>query len=434
MTLLAPETGRDSDTDNDGVLSFVNQAVFSPAGRRAIVVGLKANIIAGLARTGLPLTTQTTARAALAEVSLTEGGTAVDSFRHAFDDAGYVSAAVFSPEGHLIFVAMQGGQSVLAVDAYDLFSVASIDAVGEAPQGLALSPDGTVLYVQAFLSRAVRAYSVSDLSVEPRLIGEVVTVADEPLEPQVLEGKRIFYRSRDPRMSRTRYLSCASCHLDGESDGLIWDFTQRGEGLRNTVDLRGHGGRAPLHWSANFDEVQDFEHDIRGGQGGTGFLSDAVFFADGHDDPLGTPKAGLSAELDALAAYVQSLEAYGPAPALDADDVELGRRVFEDPSLGCTGCHTGPDLTDSAIAGGVPVLHDVGTIGPDSGQRLGAPLTGLDTPTLRGLWRTAPYLHDGSAASLEEVIGSRNIADQHGVTSTLTVFQRANLVLYLRSL
>ncbi len=60
-------------------------------------------------------------------------------------------------------------------------------------------------------------------------------------------------------------MSCASCHNDGGGDGRVWDLTGMGEGLRNTVSLRGKGGMAHgfLHWSANFDEVQDFEGQIR---------------------------------------------------------------------------------------------------------------------------------------------------------------------------
>ncbi len=82
----------------------------------------------------------------------------------------------------------------------------------------------------------------------------------------------------------------------------------------------------------------------------------------------------------------------------------------------------------------MPLLHDVGTLGPGSGQRLGLPLTGLDTPSLLGLWRTPPYLHDGSAPDLEAVLLERNPNDLHGVTSTLTAVERAALIAYLLSL
>ena len=57
-----------------------------------------------------------------------------------------------------------------------------------------------------------------------------------------------------------------------------------------------------------------------------------------------------------------------------------------------------------------------------------------DTPTLREIWRTAPYLHDGRAATLEEVIGVYNPGDKHGITSTLSPEQRGDLIEYLRSL
>ena len=67
-------------------------------------------------------------------------------------------------------------------------------------------------------------------------------------------------------------------------------------------------------------------------------------------------------------------------------------------------------------------------------QRLGLPLTGLDTPSLHGLWRTPPYLHDGSVPDLEAVIVGKNPNDLHGVTSTLTKAERAELIAYLLSL
>jgi len=435
---LPPQEGLDSDTDNSGVLSFIGQLVPTPDGRRAVMVGVKANVITGAFRTGEPLTAQTTARAALAEVLF--GGpadAATESFRHSFDDLGFASGAVFSPLGDRLYVCFQGAQTVSVIDGFDFFTVASIDDVGEAPQGLALSADGDLLFVQAFLSRSVRVYDVSTFEREPPLVAEISTVASEPLGPTVLEGKRIFFRSRDPRMSRTRYTSCASCHLDGEGDALVWDFTQRGEGLRNTISLRGRAGQGPFHWTANFDEVQDFEHDIRGGQGGTGFLPDDVFHAMGHDEPLGTPKAGLSPELDALAAYVASLDSFGVSPfrAIDSDEARArGERLFSDPAVGCVTCHAGPEYSDSALVAGEPRLHDVGTITPGSGGRLGGALAGLDTPTLRGLWRTAPYLHDGSASTLDEVIGARNPDDRHGRTSHLSEAERRDLLAFLRSL
>ena len=107
--------------------------------------------------------------------------------------------------------------------------------------------------------------------------------------------------------------------------------------------------------------------------------------------------------MDALAAYVSSLTSVPLSPYRNTDgsltaEGELGKQVFA--NAGCGDCHGGAEFTDSALG----VLHDVGTIGSDSGSRLGQPLTGFDTPTLKGVWATAPYLHDGSAPTLARAI------------------------------
>ena len=151
-----------------------------------------------------------------------------------------------------------------------------------------------------------------------------------------------------------------------------WDFSDRGEGLRNTPSLLGRGGLAqgPLHWSANFDELQDFEGDIRAHFGGAGLMSDEDF-AD-HAAPLGPPKAGLSPELDALATYLTSLTTPMRSPHRQANGAlseaaKRGRALFESPSLGCVSCHSGEQFSDSGWKSpAVPVLHDVGTLSESS--------------------------------------------------------------------
>ena len=186
-----------------------------------------------------------------------------------------------------------------------------------------------------------------------------------------------------------------------------------------------------MHWTANFDEIQDFENDIRGAFGGDGFMTNALFHSGTRGIPLGQPKAGLSQELDDLAAYVSSLTSFGRSPhrdavgALTAKGV-MGKAIFA--RLHCARCHTGPDFTDS-ITGHI---HNVGTIlAPSSGRALSGPLLGLDTPTLKGLWTTAPHLHDGSAATLMDVLTTKNQLGLHSGTLSLTKRQRRQLVAYL---
>ncbi len=193
--------------------------------------------------------------------------------------------------------------------------------------------------------------------------------------------------------------------------------------------------QAPFHWSGNFDELHDFENDIRLHFDGTGLMEDADFEATA--EPFGEPKAGRSESLDALVAYMRTLDAPLPSPHRDPDGsltaaAERGQSVFG--SAGCPTCHAAPSYTDSALVDGEPVLHDVGTITEASGGRLGGPLDGLDTPTLRGLWHHARYLHDGSAETLEAVLTTRNPSDAHGVTSGLSAAEVADLVAFLRQL
>jgi mono/diheme cytochrome c family protein len=229
------------------------------------------------------------------------------------------------------------------------------------------------------------------------------SVSSEKLTPQVLQGKQLFYEARDTRLSRDAYMSCASCHNDGASDGRTWDLRSLGEGLRNTPSLRGRASaQGRLHWSGNFDEGQDFEMQIRNLAGGTGLLPDSLLNAGTRSQPLGDPKAGLSADLDALAAYLKSLDSFAASPlraaggALTAQAV-AGRSVF---ASQCLSCHGGSSFTSSATS----PLQDVGTLKASSGTRLGGTLTGIDVPTLRDVWATAPYLHDGSAPTIESAI------------------------------
>ena len=155
----------------------------------------------------------------------------------------------------------------------------------------------------------------------------------------------------------------------------------------------------------------------------------------GKYDPFSKPAAGVSKELDGLAAYFSTFDKVPRSPFRNPDgsftkDARLGRKIFE--RAGCPTCHTGPDFTDSTLDPN-GALHNVGTILPTSGSRLGGPLTGIDTPTLKGVWQTAPYLHDGRAKTLLEVF-SKYTKDQMGKTSDLTPAELGRLARYLQEL
>ena len=399
-----------SEHTGPGVPNYVGPAVVSPDGTAAWVPSKQDNILAGALRGGQGMTFDQTVRAISSRIDLATG---LEDFvmRVDHDNASVASHAAFGPFGIHLFTALEGNREVAVTDVFSGVEILRFD-VGRAPQGLAVSADGTRLYVQNFMDRSVSVHDVSGLlhsgSIEALPIATVPTVTSEALAPDVLLGKQFFYDSRDDRLAALDYMSCASCHSEGGEDGRIWDFTGIGEGLRNTISLEGRAGVAhgALHWSANFDEVQDFEAQIRSFAGGTGLMSNADFTTGTRSEPLGDPKAGVSADLDALAAYLTSLNEIPASPYRPMDGslspaAQAGAVLFE--SEGCVSCHTLPNLTDSSDGSG---LHDVGTMTAASGQRLGGPLTGIDAPTLLGAWATAPYLHDGSASTLQGAIAA----------------------------
>jgi mono/diheme cytochrome c family protein len=283
------------------------------------------------------------------------------------------------------------------------------------------------------MDRSISVHSVGAIidgaETVPSIAATLNCVTTDKLSAQVLNGKQLFYDAKDTRLALEQYISCAACHNDGGQDGRIWDFTQFGEGLRNTATLRGKAGlgHGPLHWSGNFDEVQDFEGQLRNFAGGLGLMTDTAFHTGTRSEPLGDPKAGTSADLDALAAYLTSLSAYDPSPNRNPDGTltsagVAGRAVFLAKS--CAQCHSGATYTDSALNN----FHDIGTIKqPSSGGRLGGTLTGLDTPTVRSVWNTAPYLHDGSATTLAAAVTAHQ-----GIS--LTSGELADLTAYLQQL
>ncbi len=417
---LPVHPGPDSDTIAGGVPTLIQQLALSPDGQTLYVPALQANVGRGLLGSGEPLTFESTVRAALGVVDV-DAATEDWSIRKQLDNQDRVVAVAPSPNGNYLAIAHPGTQTIQILDAFTLDAVGSIHDAGNGITGLLWQTDR--LFVNASLDRALRIYELGAPGEVAVLAWTVPLVTDEPLAADVLAGKKLFAASGDPRIAKDGYIACASCHPDGENDGLTWDFTSRGEGLRNTTSLLGRAGTGMgfLHWSANFDEVQDFENDIRNAFGGTGLLTDADWAE--TSDTLGAAKSGRSEDLDALAAYVTSL-ATPPASPWAADATETSA-AFD--AL-CASCHPAPLYTDSTLA--ELRLHDVGTLRDTSGDRLGAALVGLDTPTLLGAWATPPYLHDGSAATLEDAIRAHGTPDLDGAgldaatVSALTTFVR----------
>jgi YVTN family beta-propeller protein len=427
--LLAHSDAPDFENQGRGVPNYLGAAVISPDGTQAWVPSKQDNIARGTARDGFNLNFQNTVRAISSRIALDTSSEDLGA-RIDHDNSSVASAVAYDPRGVYMFVALETSREVAVVDAHGQWEIFKFD-VGRAPQGITLSANGLTLYVNNFMDRTVSVFNLTNLinkgATDVPLIGTMSAVATERLSAQVLKGKQLFYDARDPRLARDRYMSCASCHNDGGEDGRVWDITGMGEGLRNTISLRGRANaQGFLHWSGNFDEVQDFEGQIRTLAGGTGLMSDAAFNTGTRSHPLGLAKAGVSADLDALAAYVGSLSTFANSPYRSSSgtltsQAVAGRLVFE--SSNCASCHGGMKFTTSGAA----TLFNIGTLKPSSGQRLGGVLSGIDPPTLRDVWATAPYLHDGSAATLANAVSAHS-----GVSLNAT--NMTNLVAYLQQI
>jgi mono/diheme cytochrome c family protein len=424
---LHRDRGRDGSSSGRGVPNYVSGIAISPDGQYAHFTAIKSNTQRGTyfdlgEDTNDPLDPDNSVRAMVGRVSLSTNNEPnvanPDSYRIDIDNSESPTAIEFTPRGDYFFVALQGNNNIATFDDLLVRTAPRSLAVkttkgrfptGLAPQGLVFDPATNRLFSADFMGRSVTVHDLDGfLSFGDRETGRVVvpTVDTDKLAANVLLGKRIFYQAADtsglstlPTMSLEGYISCASCHVDGQHDGMTWDFTNRGEGFRNTTDLRGRAGmeHGNVHWSGNFDEIQDFVLDVTNEFGGSGLLPPGQT----PNPPLGAPNAGRSAELDALAAYVTSLgqESLPRSPHRNPDGTRTagavaGEAVFA--AQNCASCHAGNHYTDS-------ISRDVGTLRTSSGQRLNAPLTGIDTPTLLGLWATAPYFHDGSAKTLDEV-------------------------------
>lgn len=342
--------------------------------------------------------------------------------------SNFPRALAINQTGNEVYIVLAGADSIMGIDIRNVAKPKLLGfwAVGKNPRGIALNRAGTHAYVMNYLSRDVTVLDLTDLVRRPALAH--IPVVTETLDAQMLQGKILFNKANDPRMSTLGWISCASCHVDGGVDGTTWGTP---EGMRQTMPLWNLAGTAPFHISATRDEIQDFEFDIENFMGGVGLASGSAHTL------LGTPNGGRSSDLDALSHFV--LEGIRPPQASTLVEHTLiaeGRKLFVEAN--CHSCHGGLHWTRSNLPAKVgsltpngeveveAVLHDVGTYAPE-GDILGA--KGFDIPTLLSLHASAPYLHDGRATSLDTVLANRKHVQQ-----TFSEVEKRALIAFLLSI
>ena len=270
-----------------------------------------------------------------------------------------------------------------------------------------LSPDngpravvllGTRAYVANYFTDTLTAVDVLTEYPKPQSIA-----LGSKQEMDALRKGEMYFN--DAAICFQGWQSCGSCHgEDARVDGLNWDLLNDGIGnpKNNKSLLLAH--KTPPSMSQGVRETA--EQAVRAG------IRHILFTVQPEEVP---------ASMDV---WLKSLKPV-PSPYLDKGKLSAsalrGKKVFEDDKVSCAKCHPTPLFTDLNT-------YDVGTKGQY--DRIG----GFDTPTLVEVWRTAPYLHDGSALTIKDVLTTHNKGDTHGTTSHLNKEQMDDLIAYVLSL
>jgi cytochrome c peroxidase len=282
--------------------------------------------------------------------------------------------------------------------------------------GIVLSDDGRTAWVDLAFDHAVARLDLPEqlgepsptLLAEPTLLIEPTAVRARPVGPtqlssEALAGRRVFHDATDVHLTPSGVVTCASCHPGGGDDGRTWRIgtLEIPSKLRRTPALQGLvDGAKPFHADAGFDSLAALTTDtIRQLMAGDALLVDA----------------------GSVSTYLSEL-APDPAPyGLDPAAVERGRVLFESPELSCATCHTGASGSDGRTHVVDPRPSD-----PDA---LAAPVL---TPRLDALASRAPYLHGGSAVTLDDVLAAHPDGDR-APSSWLSASELDDLRTYLRS-
>jgi hypothetical protein len=215
---------------------------------------------------------------------------------------------------------------------------------------------------------------------------------DDP-DPLLRDGERAFLQATRSGSS------CQTCHLHGGSDFSLHDI---GHGdPRPTLDVRGVARTAPYLRGASYPSIAALE-------------AFTTYVLGGYEEEMPD-------RARALEAYVASLARLRPRPAPDLAILRRGTDAFVE--AGCSHCHRFPAFTDLA-------QYPEGFLFPERAGELQL----LDTPSLIGVAESAPYLYDGRARTLEEVLFDHNRSRRHGDAASLSPELREALLSFLRSL
>jgi len=267
---------------------------------------------------------------------------------------------------------------------------------GNGPRGVAVV--GKNVYVAEYFTDSL---GVVNICPKMRPMAKSIPLGPEKPLTLVRKGEKFFH---DATLCFQHWQSCASCHPGGaRTDALNWDLLNDGMGNpKNTKSLLLSHQTPPAMVSGVRENA---EAGVRAG------IKHIQFAVRPEQDAV------------AIDEYLKSLQA-APSPHLVkaktlSNAAKRGKKVFD--KAGCVSCHPAPLYTDLK-------KYDL-----ETGKNMDKDRE-FDTPTIVEVWRTAPYLHDGRAATIKDMLTVYNPGDKHGTTSSLTEKQIDDLVEFVLSL
>jgi len=341
---------------------------------------------------------------------------------------------VISPDGRKAFISSSGVNYITVVDIDSVRQLISESTpemlsiwpdhlgissryvvkripTGANPKGLALSPDGKLLYVAEHLNDRIGI-----ISTETYESLNAIELGKSRKVTVLRRGRKLLNNAG--RTFQNQY-SCYTCHPDEHEDGLVYNMASKdmGRNVTNTQSLRDIGDTPPFKWN---------------GKNQTVYKQDGMRFS----TVLTRTEQFPYKDLDAIAAYIMRGIAYPPNILYNPDgkltEGQLrGKVIFERthdnfgnliPEINrCATCHPAPLYT-------IKQPFDVSTLAVSDDSIL------FDTPHLNNIYASPPYLHDGRAKTLEEIWTLYGKDDKHGLTSDMTKNDLNDLIDYLRSI
>ena len=256
-----------------------------------------------------------------------------------------------------------------------------------------IAPKGDTVYVGLYYSDVINKVDLNNLSVSKISIG-----GNEKLN-EIRKGDLYYH---DASLCFQKWLSCVTCHTEVRSDALNWDLLNDGMGNPKQSKSMLFAHFTPPTMITGVRKTAEL------------CVRKGIQYIQFTRRPEEDAKA-----IDEYMKALQPVRSPYLVNGKMSEAQERGEMIFEEAK--CSHCHTGQYLTDMKS-------HNVGS-GLDEYKDFA-----FDTPTLKEVWRTAPYLYDGRARTIFEMLKKFNTQNKHGITSKLSDDDLRDLEAYVLTL